>query len=128
MGQSILVMFCCNDYRNGSPAHELFGIEFGNVLTVERNIVDATTRFWDGGGEVVRIGRRMFPCKSYRNWIGNWCWDGAQCTLQVAADMANYVKSLKIGDTPKFCVEMGADGLFDKWKSDELFTAKDFST
>jgi len=124
--KTILVMFACNDYRSGNPANELFGIHFGDAMTIERYIVDAKTSFWDGGGEVVHIGRRKFPCRSYRNWIGNWCWDGAQFTLQVAADLANYVKSLRIGDTQKFCIESGADGLFDKWKSDELFIASDF--
>lgn len=42
----------------------------------------------------VRISRRVFPIRGYRDWVGNWCWDAIAVKVSVAIELLDYLKEL----------------------------------
>jgi len=49
----------------------------------------------------VRIGHKTFPIGGHRDWYGNWCWRAVWVRRDVAARMANHLRSM--GKFIDFC-------------------------
>ena len=70
---------------------------------------------------LLRLGRRVYPIERYKSWVGNWCWDCAYMTPDVAAQIANYLRRMG-----KFDVRQGVTLLWNKWNGRQPFRAGDF--
>jgi hypothetical protein len=70
----------------------------------------------------VRISRRLFSIEKYDTWVGNWCWDAMEVSLETASQIAEYVRS-----TGKYNCEGGETSLFNAWHvgGPIVFTAHD---
>lgn len=85
----ILVMLAVNNWRNGSHQGFIDQIEFDDWLKLE-GLRTACRHEKDG---TLRIGRRHFPIRGYGTWVGNWCWDAARVTTEVAQEIAEYLRA-----------------------------------
>jgi hypothetical protein len=72
---SVAIMLCVNDPDSGRPA--------GYLLQVDVADCELESPYLDGGpvfrelserGQI-QVGRRRYPVTSYREHVGNWCWD-----------------------------------------------------
>lgn len=106
MTDTMLIMFACNHYDNGSDLGKADAFEFGDLLHIAGGWI-VVRRI---GVDKLRIGRRVFPIISYGSWIGNWCWDGARVTLEVANRIAAHLQA-----TGRFNAEHGEATIFDMW-------------
>lgn len=80
MGDTVFVMFCCNDHRNGMPTGRIDALEAEGVCHLVGN---ASYR---ENGRSVKIGRFTYPLESgIGAWVGNWCWNGARMQVSVLA-------------------------------------------
>lgn len=105
---SILLMFAVNNPDNGLHTGKADAFDFEDLLRLEGLSITC----YRIGNISLKISRRVFPILSYGSWIGNWCWDGAQVTLQTAQDIAEYLRSLNKFD----CIQAEVS-IFEAWES-----------
>lgn len=86
----VLVMLCMNDDRNGNNLERCSGIHvqhdddlFTGTIELESDMLAPPSRMTvcryiprPTGGNLLQFGRRRFRCTGWREWIGNWCWNG----------------------------------------------------
>ena len=116
MSQLLLVMVDCNDYRNGAftgrvehvhvtdPAdHEILVELYAcRVPYLRHETVVQPTRSMAG---VVQLGKEHYQVRSWKAWVGNWCWNGG---LMVPAEAERLATDLLArGFEPESWVEDG---------------------
>lgn len=88
----VLVMLCMNDDRNGNNLERCCGIHvqhdddlFTGTIELESDVLAPPSRMTvcryiprpvSQGGSLLQFSRRRFRCRGWREWIGNWCWNG----------------------------------------------------
>lgn len=114
----IKIGLCVNNPDNGILTNTCEAIEFGGermYFSCHLSYRHDLTERW------IKISRRKFPVRHYGTWVGNWCWNGCLVTPETAADIANYLQTLKY-----ISIEQGDERLWDKWENKQTFTASDF--
>lgn len=123
----------CNHHHNGTfrgAANSLEFRFFANLkliagCQVDSKYVDAYLRvsFACGlpsardqrGKNVVVLGtNHAIPFRSYRTWVGNWCWDSM---LIAPADAVRLLRKLRRSG---FSMDEGSQQLWDWWESIEV--------
>ena len=105
----VLVMLATNDPSNGNDTGCVscveihIGSNLGSALRLEcvRREPTCAVRCSLEKVSYVRIGRKTFPISVHRNWYGNWCWRAVWVRRDVAARMANHLRSM--GKFIDFC-------------------------
>ena len=116
----MLVMLCVNNWRNGVFHGRLERVEIAD-LTLESPYMDSALRIRvDKIGITLGADRRTWPYSSYREWVGNWCWDACQMTPDNAADLLNFLLAFR------YKPDVGPAELWDKIDAGLLLTADDF--
>lgn len=115
--KTLLLMFAVNNPENGVQMGVSVAFDFDNLFHLEGNTI--VCRYIEP--DKLKIGRRIFPILSYGTWIGNWCWDGAEVTLETASQIATYLQSLN-----RFDCHEAEESLYDAWENGSpiLFTEK----
>ena len=113
----ILVMLCCNHYRNGVFNGRLCGVDFGHELleVVCSDLRGDRMRYsWSemtqGSGKIHLKGHKEFCFSGHREWVGNWCWDGVMMSLTEAARLANHLKTLHW-----WHCDAAEESMYEKW-------------
>jgi len=97
---AISVDFACNDPDNGNFVGKFHmmqvragddDMEFDGPWSQSEGITFSAK---DGKA---RIGRIIVPFWSYRQWVGNWCWDSISVSWVEALRIINYVGKNKAG-------------------------------
>lgn len=98
----VLIMFCCNDWRNGNclgqaDSFELFGceIEGGAPIRIDYKPKKLPGSNVADGDHTLIFGRLKIPCISWSSWVGNWCWDAAKVRHVHAVECWNYLVARK---------------------------------
>lgn len=118
----ICVAFACNDYRNGNDLGraESVNVCYGTAPTIE--LQGSSKVFRLHNPRVLRVGRRLYPIISFREWYGNWCWN-AVCVNRIVASMI--VNQLI--DAGWHC-DGAATDMFEKLNSKKAINPEDFGT
>jgi hypothetical protein len=80
-GESVMkfqVSYACNDYRNGNFTGQCENIRIDHEKMHAIELYGPTrtvTEVMSGNKSHLRILRKKFPCTSFSEWVGNWCWN-----------------------------------------------------
>jgi hypothetical protein len=89
------VSLCVNDPDDGTPTGHVCAVHFED--DAERRLELAGDMLYDRDNpscsidqarKRLRVGRFVYPIRGYRQWYGNWCWDGVSMTLNDAQRLA----------------------------------------
>jgi len=118
----MILMICCNDSRNGNFTGIIGGLSIDDLLRLEPDDDRIAVKFIPaeaGKCGFVKIARRRFPIRSHTPWVGNWCWDAVDVSVETAAEILNYVQEW-------FHCEEGEETLWNLWMDGkEPITAND---
>jgi hypothetical protein len=119
-----LVMFACNDHRNGefkgtfTNCVVYLGKDIDDALELESEFVDRGLKMayemGDGGenGKFfrVRLGKdTRFEASRYVQWHGTWVWDSVRMSWPETARLLNFLRK------KKFSCHCGPTKLFDRF-------------
>lgn len=90
------VSLCVNDPDNGRPIGHVSSVHLKTTdnarLELEGSMLydrDNPTFSIDEAHKRMRVGRHVYPIAGYKNWYGNWCWDGVGMRLKDAQRLAH---------------------------------------
>lgn len=106
----ILVDFACNNPDNGDFLGKCERIELPHCA-MELEGSEHQIIF---GERAIKFGRKMFNCRGYKRWVGNWCWDGTWMEPADAVKLLAYLKELGWRCTAGWC------DLIDPWERGDL--------
>lgn len=85
------IHMACNNPDNGLSLYRCEAVEIHGPdefsLTFEGPAI--VTRLRDDGR--LQFGTFIIPIRSYKNWVGNWCWDAAGVVPKQAMRAVNYM-------------------------------------
>ena len=122
---AITVNFACNDPRNGDclGKFERFDVDGGD-LHMEFEGPETEIKFdfpITNGYGVVTVGNQQFHALAYRNWYGNWCWDAACFSWDVALAIINH-----LGASGDWRMTEGPCSLFDAFDARHQITPQEW--
>jgi hypothetical protein len=96
---AITLNFACNNPDNGEfvGIFDRMDLDAGSLHIEFEGDHESIISFgfpMRGGYGTVKIGDREWPSLAYREWYGNWCWNGASFTWVEALEIINYLGSL----------------------------------
>ncbi len=123
MNDRVVVDLAVNDPANGQFAGECDMLTIGGVITLEGDPTWVRLcNFEHGGAHEIN---RLFMCGcslqvfSYRQWVGNWCWDAVEIQVKSAAGFMQLLRE----SSHWTCTEAESD-LFEAYQSGQpLFPA-----
>ena len=108
------IMLAVNNYQNGTPSGYADMIKVEDILSLEGSKI----RCYYKEGRL-KFGKHTFRPKEYQCWVGNWCWDCVQLSLEDVARVINYV--LRHG----WYVFEGEASLWEKFQNLQEITVDD---
>ncbi|HEX8276074.1 MAG TPA: hypothetical protein VF615_25780 [Longimicrobiaceae bacterium] len=91
----VYVLFCCNHGEDGQPTGIVYSVDLPELgIKLETGWLDRGPVFREERTPerwLVRIGRRRFPIRGYHSWVGNWCWDQATVSSDVASSILGHL-------------------------------------
>lgn len=119
-----LLHICCNHHENGSFAARVFGVHVGEIQ-LDVRVIGAETRCRTLKAGRFSIGRVAFKTYSYREWVGNWCWDAMRVRRDDIVRILNYLRDRRCREWQVYSVESGPEEFWAAWSRESPLTIED---
>src|SRR5262245_32405026 len=115
----IRVLLCCNDPDNGQCDGRLSAVEIGPNMAFDARQWVGPRFAWIGANRF-RIAGKQFAFVNYKNWYGNWCWDGVTMRGSEVLRLLNWPRFRVFFD-----VGEGEERLFNWFRAERPWTDHD---
>lgn len=123
MSTEIMIMLAVNDPDNGVRTSRCRSIAIADALHLEMDYENRSMNcVIDLKAKTVKLCRRTYPILRHHSWVGNWCWDAVWVAPDVAAQITNYIRTLKL-----MALTTGNDPHWEKYRDGAEFVAADFT-